>query len=605
MKKILYILFLSAFSFNANAQCPASVGTSADFIQAVNDGCNLITLTASFTLTADVPTITASPFTLTSDAGGPYTLTSTNTGGMGAYTSNLEYNGAGDITLTDVNLDAEHTGCGGCSAFPGISITTTGAVNMNDVNITSDGEGIVINNSVSSDLDGVTVNSTGTGITLNNSINATVTNCIVNTTSGEGITLNAVQTASITNNSFGYTDYPGTTAGTIGGAGINIVGAGDGITVTGNYIGNTGWHGIRIDGGQTNLDVNGNFIGIGSDGSTHPINNSGITMQNVTSGAITNNTIVGGGFEGVYVSGGVNADLSGNSITCGGAGGTETENLTGTSLITAATPVINLNNTTTAGGTIDPSYSTGTITLYRQSSGDGAVPCDMCGLEEVIGTATVDGSGTWSVTHGSWSGSPVDEFRVTAVYTDGSGISGISNCFPFTASLSANDISLSVENLLSSNKLRWVCNNLNKGNMKILKSHDGKKFHIIDEIEKNNKDEFSYVDYDKSASIVYYKIVFNGLTKELSSNIVKLNNLDNKITIFPNPSVNKVINVSINQELSQEVTFKIYDLIGEEVSSFTFTTNLNQLNLNKLSKGTYILETNIESLIDRKIIILR
>ena len=66
-------------------------------------------------------------------------------------------------------------------------------------------------------------------------------------------------------------------------------------------------------------------------------------------------------------------------------------------------------------------------------------------------------------------------------------------------------------------------------------------------------------------------------------------NMENKISIFPNP-VNDLLNVNLDLSNGEKTNYKIFDL-NSKIVNFNELLN-NQIDVSNLTKGVYILEIN-------------
>lgn len=75
----------------------------------------------------------------------------------------------------------------------------------------------------------------------------------------------------------------------------------------------------------------------------------------------------------------------------------------------------------------------------------------------------------------------------------------------------------------------------------------------------------------------------------LSNDSFVSNSENNKLQIFPNPTKN-IIHIKNNSEIEK---IKIFDYLGKEV--LTQTQNINEINIENLSKGIYLMEIQSEN----------
>jgi hypothetical protein len=76
-------------------------------------------------------------------------------------------------------------------------------------------------------------------------------------------------------------------------------------------------------------------------------------------------------------------------------------------------------------------------------------------------------------------------------------------------------------------------------------------------------------------------------TKEIESNI------EQQITIYPNPSRSELILKTYNTSFSEQDTFQIYSILGELLYAATIYSQQTTIDISKFPQGTYILTTTI------------
>ena len=74
---------------------------------------------------------------------------------------------------------------------------------------------------------------------------------------------------------------------------------------------------------------------------------------------------------------------------------------------------------------------------------------------------------------------------------------------------------------------------------------------------------------------------------------VKENNsqTNNNITIYPNPA-NNFVTLSINSELTEKLSLKVYNTVGQIIHEETITSNEKTIDCNKWASGMYIFVLN-------------
>ena len=124
-------------------------------------------------------------------------------------------------------------------------------------------------------------------------------------------------------------------------------------------------------------------------------------------------------------------------------------------------------------------------------------------------------------------------------------------------------------------KISWdVISEVNTANYYIEKSDDGKSFVSVGSLAATNAPKYSFVDNTPASGIGYYRI--KALDKDGTvgySNVIKLSNkkADVSIAVTPNPVVNGMLNLQLNNFTKAVYSVALYDFTGKQV----FTKSLN------------------------------
>lgn len=463
--------------------------------------------------------------------------------------------------------------------------------------LTNGSDGGNISNNVFGNLSGTVVN-------IDNSHNATVNNNIV------GFAANGTTNAPIAGSSHGIF--------------INIS---NGTSISNNLVGNIPRNGLSAS-SSTNVSVTANWVGINNNGACAPAVWAGLSMTAVTSSSITNNIFRCNNNLNVYFHSSSNITLTGNTIANAGSATSSgiyfeqgnsiftisnnviTGNGTGGGLrlesnasvntrITITQNSIYCNGNATNDGIVlgagsneniaapaitaygaNTTSGTGnagnTIHLYRNVTNTGT-PCQDCEGEIYIGTTTVGGGGTWSITHNLNLGGATAT-AVTATQTNSNGstsrFGGCSTPPPLPVELLTFSATVTAQGAL----LKWsTASEENNKGFYIEKSDNAEDFSIIGFVEGNHTtrrlSEYSYTDTDVMQGIQYYRLKQTDLDGSFAySPIIKI--IPDEIIsaeLYPNPASEGNTNLVIVSPVPEEAVIELYNAQG----SFTSSSKIN------------------------------
>lgn len=177
--------------------------------------------------------------------------------------------------------------------------------------------------------------------------------------------------------------------------------------------------------------------------------------------------------------------------------------------------------------------------------------------------------------------------------TDGCGVKDACVTIP----LSSNKIQLKGKQKSNLNMLTWVDNENLMEEYVLQSSLNGKDFADVIEITNNNSQVYTYSD-DAYSTINYYRLkLINSYGGFKYSNTIVLKDRNNTSTfkvehIYPNPS-SDAFQFDIDLSKGNQVDFKIYNTLGEEVLQNTYTSSQAvKINTSNLSNGVYQLIFN-------------
>ncbi len=138
------------------------------------------------------------------------------------------------------------------------------------------------------------------------------------------------------------------------------------------------------------------------------------------------------------------------------------------------------------------------------------------------------------------------------------------------------------------------------------KSQDNIYFEEIDRVEGAGNSNvilnYQSVDYNLSDGVTYYRLkqVDYDSKFSLSDVISVVDNPDNEVTIFPNPS-----NGNMNIKTKEDVDVCIYSVSGQELEHYHFNANtINKIDISKHPKGLYFMSyiTNDKRVVKKLIV---
>ena len=154
-------------------------------------------------------------------------------------------------------------------------------------------------------------------------------------------------------------------------------------------------------------------------------------------------------------------------------------------------------------------------------------------------------------------------------------------------------------NLLSNKvKVNWVSElEIGTLNYSIEKSTTGSDFKEIGKIFASNNTNYSWIDQTPANGVNYYRVksTDNNGTVYYSSVVKVLRQTKTGVTVFPNPVINKTLNLQIDGMTEGQYTVNIYNINGQKVSSTPINMTNSSLSQtltlpNSTKAGIYQLE---------------
>lgn len=153
---------------------------------------------------------------------------------------------------------------------------------------------------------------------------------------------------------------------------------------------------------------------------------------------------------------------------------------------------------------------------------------------------------------------------------------------------------------------------INNNYFEVQRSIDGSHFTSIGKVKGNGNTNtvLSYQFTDALTSldktnILYYRlrqVDFDGKNSLSEIKVVNINEANNSITIYPNPT-NNVLNISFSPQ-SSPVTVQLCDITGRIIKTLSLQNNNNQIDISDLRNGIYFITmTGQDFTTSRKIIV--
>ena len=129
-------------------------------------------------------------------------------------------------------------------------------------------------------------------------------------------------------------------------------------------------------------------------------------------------------------------------------------------------------------------------------------------------------------------------------------------------------------------------------------SVDGINFEVIDRVigagTTNERQEYSYPNAVLQGGINYYRLSqtdFDGTAKRLEIIAIEEDKLSSIFSVYPNPNVERKINISFNSTSKTPVTYKLYSMYGQLLGSEELysTDQINKIELPEVG-SQFILE---------------
>ncbi len=106
------------------------------------------------------------------------------------------------------------------------------------------------------------------------------------------------------------------------------------------------------------------------------------------------------------------------------------------------------------------------------------------------------------------------------------------------------------------------------------------------------------------AYIGYAKLKFDSIYLDYSTGINETLNYLTKIRVYPNPA-NTILTIDLPEEtVDKEISFKLIDLGGMVISKGRINTNKEIINIQNISKGTYIIQLTSNDIFSNKKLII-
>ncbi len=481
----------------------------------------------------------------------------------------IEVNGNSPRTIIKGNLIG--VGADGVTSLgnlqEGIKITGNQCVDAVIGGPTTDERNIISANGTGNSHHGINIDGGSSGHTIeNNYIGLDETGIIARGNAGNGIMINNVDLVDILDNTISSNAEDG----------INLINVEDG-ELYGNNIG------TRANGSGDR--------GNGSEG----MRLAASSLDNIIGGSLANaNTIAyNDGAAGILLeSSAQRNEITFNSIFCNSGLGID---LQGSANESVSAPTVTTSDANTVTGTGTAGM---TIHVYRNVTSDGGIDCD-CEGEIYIGTTTVGGGGTWSLTHSlGLSTSAADAITATQTTTNGS-TSEFTSCTP---PLPVELLNFDGWKQGEMNQLVWTTvQEINNDYFVLERSLDGINFSPIATINGAGTyfgtTKYYYEDYDIGIGTYYYRlrqVDFDGTVSYSDIILIQIESSLQIVNIFPHP-VQVDFNFIVSSLHDEKVTIEVIDVLSKthiKYSEYLGSGN-NFLRIDvphHLASGVYILK---------------
>jgi titin len=445
--------------------------------------------------------------------------------------------------------------------------------------------------------------------------NALLYGNVVSSNGYQGVVVNGAHNIDVFANYCG-TDVTGTLARGNGQSGVILIFSNNGeigraVSGEGNILSNNGEHGLHLVGGNGTIVYN-NKIGVAANGTTAMGNrNGGVYIQGVGGGTNGSNNVIGGtgslqaniiaystgtgsnpglgnGF-GVGVAHneqGIQNTIIGNKIFCNAGLGIDL-NFSGLFGAPAngvgnggkPAPAITAVSSTSTSGT---GIAGETIHVYSNTT------CTTCQGEIYLGSAVVNGAGSWTVTHVAVADPSKNSATATSVAL---GTSQFSCNFlvpvrfgTFEVQKQGNSVVLSWTTLEEKNNDKFI----------IERSLDGENFVAIGEVQgAGNSSKFisySYTDAGLNSGQYYYRIRQVDLDHSSQYSPIRSVSFESAgFSIYPNP-VSEGQTIYISSPNGVEFRAAVLDELGKIFIPSELYMSEAEISLEYFAAGVYLLE---------------
>ncbi|MBL4667968.1 MAG: T9SS type A sorting domain-containing protein [Flavobacteriales bacterium] len=216
-----------------------------------------------------------------------------------------------------------------------------------------------------------------------------------------------------------------------------------------------------------------------------------------------------------------------------------------------------------------------------------------------------------SLTNGIFSGGDADGYTIScyeeeyvlidnSIFSGGNGDGYSMTCTPTEIPLPVELLSFTGINKNNYNLLEWItASEINNDYFTLYRSEDAFHWQEITEINgsgnSNSTRHYSYKDYfnnsTSSSKTLYYQLKqtdFNGQIEYSNIVVISIDNIDSKITIYPNPTKNILFIRLVNNQ--ENTTLTLYDAQGKLLQQKTLVEGENAIDINKYPKGLYFIK---------------